>query len=275
MATALVTGGTSGIGAEFARQLAAAGVDLVLVARDSTRLADSAKQLHADHGINVVPIEADLAQRADVERVARLIEDPEHPIDMVINNAGFGVHVPITAPDAAVHEHAFDVMCRAVLVLASAAGRAMSARGSGTIINVSSLQSLLTTGSYSAIKAWVTSFTQSLAVELRGSGVRVTAVLPGWVSTEWHARAGVRTSTIPDWLWTTPEDVVRIALRDAARGRVISIPTVRYRVLGWFARYLPRRTVRWISGRISSRRRDPAVPAEGSEPRVTAEGDRP
>lgn len=275
MATALVTGGTSGIGAEFARQLAASGFDLVLVARDSSRLAETATRLHADHGINVTPVEADLAVRADVERIARLIEDAEHPIDTVINNAGFGVHVPIAAADASVHEHAFDVMCRAVLVLASAAGRSMSARGSGTIINVSSLQSLLTTGSYSAIKAWVTSFTQSLAVELRGSGVRVTAVLPGWVSTEWHARAGVRTSTIPDWLWTTPEDVVRIALRDASRGRVISIPTVRYRVLGWFARYLPRRTVRWISGRISSRRRDPAAPAEGSEPRVTAEGDRP
>ena len=275
MAKALVTGGTSGIGAEFARQLASTGFDLVLVARDPDRLEQTAARLHAESGIKVETVVADLANKLDVERVAARIEDQAHPVDIVINNAGFGVHTPLTSVDSSVHEHAFDVMCRAVLVLASAAGRAMSARGSGTIINVSSLQSLLTTGSYSAIKAWVTSFTQSLAVELRGSGVRVTAVLPGWVSTEWHARAGVRTSTIPDWLWTTPEDVVRIALRDAARGRVISIPTVRYRVLGWFARYLPRRTVRWISGRISSRRRDPAVPAEGSEPRVTAEGDRP
>lgn len=275
MATALVTGGTSGIGAEFARQLAVAGFDLVLVARDGSRLAEAAERLHADFGINVSTIEADLAQREDVERVALVIEDAEHPIDTVVNNAGFGVHVPITAADTSVHEHAFDVMCRAVFILSSAAGRAMRARGSGTIINVSSLQSLLTTGSYSAIKSWVTSFTQSLAVDLRGSGVRVTAVLPGWVSTEWHARAGVRTSTIPDWLWTSPDDVVRIALRDAARGRVVSIPTIRYRVLGWFARYLPRRTVRWISGRLSSRRRDPAAVTEGSEPPVPAEGDRP
>ncbi|NYF11005.1 hypothetical protein HDC94_002161 [Leifsonia sp. AK011] len=275
MATALVTGGTSGIGAEFARQLAVAGYDLVLVARDVARLTESAERLHAEFGINVTTVEADLARREDVERVALLIESSEHPIDTVVNNAGFGVHVPITAVDTAVHEHAFDVMCRAVFMLSSAAGRVMRARGSGAIINVSSLQSLLTTGSYSAIKSWVTTFTQSLAVELRDSGVRVTAVLPGWVSTEWHARAGVRTSTIPDWLWTSPNDVVRIALRDAERGRVISIPTVRYRVLGWFARYLPRRTVRWISGRLSSRRRDPVAATEGSEPPVPAEGDRP
>ncbi len=268
MATALVTGGTSGIGAQFARQLAARGFDLVLVARDADRLASSAAELHAAHGINVETLRADLADAGDVDRVAARVADPEHPVDFLVNNAGFGVHQRFADGGIEIHEHAFSVMCRAVLVLSAAAARAMTSRGRGAILNVSSLQSLLTTGSYSAIKAWVTSFTQSLAVELHGTGVTVTALLPGWVSTEWHARAGVRTSSIPDWLWTDPERVVRIALRDVDRGRVICIPTVRYRVLGWFARHLPRSTVRWISRRIARRRREPTVQADGSESTV-------
>ncbi|MGX5680159.1 SDR family NAD(P)-dependent oxidoreductase [Schumannella luteola] len=265
MATALVTGGTSGIGAQFARQLASRGFDLVLVARDAERLESTAAELHAASGIHVETIRADLAERADVERVARRIEDAERPIEFVVNNAGFGVHQRFTEGDPAVHDHAFEVMCRAVLVLSSAAARSMAPRGSGVILNVSSLQTYLATGSYAAIKAWVTAFTQSLAVELAGTGVTVTALLPGWVSTEWHARAGVRTSSIPDWLWTEPDQVVRLALRDVDRGRVISIPTVRYRVLGWFARHLPLVTVRWISRRLTARRRGPDPRGVGSE----------
>ncbi len=269
MVTALITGGTSGIGAAFARLLAARGVDLVLVARDADRLESVAAELHAVSGIHVETLRADLAERADVAAVAARIEDAAHPIDLLINNAGFGVHVPLTSPDTSLHEHAFEVMCRAVLVLGGAAGRAMSGRG-GAIINVSSLQSLFTTGGYSAIKAWVTSYSQALSVELRGTGVTVTAVLPGWVSTEWHERAGVRTSTIPDWLWITPEQVARTAMRDVERGRVISIPTVRYRIIGWIARYLPRRTIRGISARLASRRRAPEI-SEGSEQTVVTD----
>ena len=257
MATALITGGTSGIGAAFARQLAARGMDLVLVARDPGRLAVTAAELHAASGINVETISADLADRADVARVVARIEDAERPLEMVINNAGFGVHVPLTSVDTSHHEHSFEVMCRAVLVLGGAAGRSMRGRG-GTIINISSLQTYLATGSYAAIKAWVTAFSQSLSVELRGTGVTVTAVLPGWVRTEWHERAGVRRSSLPGFLWSEPDSVVRSALRDARRGKVVSIPTVRYRVLGWFARHLPLRTIRWISAGISSSRTDEA-----------------
>lgn len=262
MATALITGGTSGIGAEFARQLAERGYDLVLVARNAERLADSSEQLHSRFGINVETISADLADRADVSRIAERIGDPHRTIDVLINNAGLGVHTKLTSPDVAAHEHAFDVMCRAVLVLGGAAGRSMRERGAGRIINISSLQSLITTGSYSAMKAYVTSYSQSLAVELAGTGVSVTAVLPGWVSTEWHARAGVKTSSIPDWLWTTPDSVAKSALRDSERGRVISIPSGRYKVIGVLLRHLPRSTVRFISGKISNRRReDPASAA--------------
>jgi uncharacterized protein len=264
MATALITGGTSGIGAAFARQLAAGGFDIVLVARNGTRLNAMAAELHAASGIHVETVIADLADRADVARVAARIEDPTRPLDIVINNAGFGLHAPLTAVDASRHDNAFDVMCRAVLVLGAAAGRSMRGRG-GRIINISSLQSYLATGSYGAIKAWVTSFSEGLSVELRGTGVTVTAVLPGWVRTEWHERAGMHRSSLPAVLWTDPETVARVALRDSERGRVISIPTLRYRVLGWFARHAPRVAIRWISSRISSSRSETADPARGSE----------
>ncbi|CAN5555315.1 SDR family NAD(P)-dependent oxidoreductase [soil metagenome] len=259
MATALITGGTSGIGAAFARQLAARGTDLVLVARDSDRLDRVAAELHAAHGINVESITADLADRKDVQRVAERIGDASRPIDLLVNNAGVPVRTPLRSTEVEVHEHAFDVMCRAVLILGAAAARAMSGRG-GIIINVSSLQSMLTTGSYSAIKAWVTSYSQALSVEMRGTGVTVTALLPGWVETQWHEQEGGRRSSIPGWLWTSAELTARIALRDAERGRVVCIPTVRYRVLGWFARHLPRGVVRSISAALSSSRS-----ARGSE----------
>ncbi|MEP6481447.1 MAG: SDR family NAD(P)-dependent oxidoreductase [Rhodoglobus sp.] len=272
MATALITGGTSGIGAAFARQLAAAGYDLVLVARDPARLKSVSAQLHAASGINVETISADLAKRADVAKVAARIEDASRPIDVLVNNAGMAVPAALTSQDTSLHDSAFEVMCRAILILGGAAGRAMTGRG-GRIINISSLQSFLATGSYGAIKAWVTAFSQGLSVELRGTGVTVTAVLPGWVRTEWHERAGVRRSSVPNWLWSEPDDVARIALRDSARGRVICIPTVRYRVLGWFARHLPMKTIRWISAGISSSRSEPVAvetshAGEGSEPPI-------
>jgi short-subunit dehydrogenase len=262
MATALITGGSSGIGAEFARQLAATGHDLVLVARDSTRLAAVAAELHAASGIDVETIVADLGERADVQRVVARIEDPRRPIDVLVNNAGVGVRAPLAAADLTEHEYAFAVMCRAVLVLGAAAARSMAGRR-GAIINISSLQSFLATGSYGAIKAWVTAYSQGLAVELRGTEITVTAVLPGWVRTEWHARAGVQRSSLPSWLWTNPDVVVREALRASRRGRVICIPTVRYRVLGWFVRHLPLRTTRWISAGITAgRTTDPSVRSE-------------
>lgn len=266
MATALVTGGTSGIGAAFARQLAARGDDLVIVARDEKRLASAASSLHAEFGISVETIRADLADRADVARIAARIEDPAlPPIDLLVNNAGSGVRTALTAVDTAPHEHAFEVMCRAMLVLGGAAARSMRGRG-GAIVNISSLQSFLATGSYAALKAWVTAYSQSLAVELRGTGITVTAVLPGWVRTEWHERAGASRSSLPAFLWTDPETVVRIVLKDVRRGRVISIPTVRYAVLGWFARHLPFRAVRSVSAAISSSREDvTSDPADGSE----------
>ncbi|GAB3402221.1 SDR family NAD(P)-dependent oxidoreductase [Schumannella luteola] len=255
MVTALVTGGTSGIGAAFARALARRGSDLVLVARDATRLEEMADELRA-LGRQVEVLPADLSNRADVDRVAARLEDAERPIEVLVNNAGFSVHTALTSRSVEDHDRAFEVMVRAVLVLGGAAGRAMRARGHGRILNVSSTAGFVTMGGYSAIKAWVTSYTEGLANELHGTGVTVTALCPGWVHTEFHSRAGIAKSSIPNFLWLDAEPLVETALRDAARGRVISLPSVRYRLLIWFARHLPKSTIRAVSRKISSGRRD-------------------
>jgi len=210
-------------------------------------------------GSSVELIQADLGDRDAVGRVATRIEDAARPIDILINNAGFGIHSPLLDADLSAHDNGFEVMCRAVLVLSGAAGRAMSARGSGRIVNVSSTAGYLAMGGYSAIKAWVTAYTESLAVELKGTGVSVTALCPGWVRTEFHSRAGIRSSSIPDALWLDPEPLVETCLRDAERGRVISIPSFRYRALIWLARHAPRSAIRSISGAISSSRRKPVT----------------
>jgi short-subunit dehydrogenase len=259
MGVALVTGGTSGIGAAFARQLAARGYDLVLVARSSTGLESMAAELRA-LGRTVEILPADLSDRAAVAKVASRLEDPEHPIDMLVNNAGFGIHAGITDPDLTEHDRGFEVMIRAVLVLSGAAARGMLPRGSGAIVNVSSTAGFITMGSYSAMKAWVTSFTEGLSVELKGTGISVTALCPGWVRTEFHDRAGIGKSSIPNAMWLDAEPLVRSALRDIDHGKVISIPTIRYRVLIWLARHAPKRAIRSFSGAISSNRRKPIAP---------------
>jgi short-subunit dehydrogenase len=256
MVVALVTGGTSGIGAAFARSLAARGYDLVLVARNTEALDSMATELRS-LGRSVEVMSADLGDREAVSRVAARLEDPERPIDMLVNNAGFSVHSALTNPDVSAHDLGFEVMCRAVLVLSGAAARGMMPRGKGAIVNVSSTAGFITMGSYSAIKAWVTSFSEGLAVELKGTGVTVTALCPGWVHTAFHERGGVSTSKIPNSLWVDAEVLVESALRDVDRGKVISIPTIRYRILIWLARHAPRSAIRSVSGSISSSRRKP------------------
>lgn len=250
MGIALVTGGTSGIGAEFARQLAARGHDIVLVARDPGRLAAMAAELRAV-GRTVEVIEADLAKSDDTDRVAARLGDRAHPIDYFINNAGFRVTSRLSEPDVAEHDRALDVMVRAVLVLAGAVAPVMRERKIGAIVNVASINGQLTLSGYSAIKAWVRVYSESLSSELRDTGVTVTALMPGWVRTEFHQRVGSSRGGIPNFLWLEPELLVRECLRDVDRGRVISIPTLRYRFLSWLLKHLPDATVRAVSRTIS------------------------
>lgn len=266
MGTALITGGTSGIGAEFARQLAARGHDIVLVARDTTRLDAMAAELRGSERERQTSVEilvADLANAKDTARVAVRLADPKHPIDYFINNAGFRVSSRLADPDVAEHDRALNVMVRAVLVLGGAAAKAMRERKTGAIVNVASINGQLTLSGYSAIKAWVRVYSESLSNELHGSGVTVTALMPGWVRTEFHQRAGSTKGEagrggIPNFLWLEPELLVRDCLRDVDKGRVISIPTIRYKFLSWLVKHLPDATVRWVSRGISLSRSNAA-----------------
>jgi short-subunit dehydrogenase len=251
----LVTGATAGLGAAFADQLAGRGSDLVLVARDEARLAQTASSLRATHGVEVEVLRADLSDQADLATVAERLADPERAIDVLVNNAGFGVHAKLASPDLRLHRSAMDVMCWAVLVLSGAAATAMRARGHGQIINVSSLASWTTQGNYSAIKAWVRSYSQGLSNELHGTGVTVTAACPGWVRTEFHQRAGIRTSAIPDWAWAEPTPVVERILRDADRGKAVTVPAARWRIAQAALKLAPQSGVRTVS-RMLVRSRD-------------------
>lgn len=254
MVTALITGGTSGIGASFAHQLAEQNYDLVLVARDKARLDEAAEDIQSRYGVQVEAVSADLGQETDLQRVADRLADQVRPIEVLINNAGFGVHTRLLDPDTSRHNAAIDVMVRAVLVLSNAAGRAMRERGSGGILNVSSTAGFVTMGSYSAIKAWVTTYTEALANELRGTGVRVTALCPGWVRTEFHQRAGIDAGKIPASLWLDADRLVRQALADFDNGKVISLPSLRYKILITLAQHAPRGAIRAVSRMMSSSR---------------------
>ena len=254
MATALVTGGTSGIGAEFARQLAARGDDLVLVARNLDRLAEFATELKDQYGVAVETVAADLGVRDEVLQVAARLGSTEQPIELLVNNAGFGIPGPLATDDTTAQEYGIDVMIKAVLILAGAAGHAMKARGRGQIINVSSTAGFITMGVYSAIKAWVTTYSEALAGELAKHRVTVTALCPGYVRTEFHQRASIRTGSLPGLMWIDLGRLVSDALTDVAKGKVISIPSRRYRVGIFAARHFPRAAVRAVSRRLVSSR---------------------
>ena len=247
MPVSLVTGATAGIGAAFARALARRGHDLVLVARDEARLATSAAELSAHYGVEVEVLPADLAVPTQLAAVAARLEDPGRPVEWLVNNAGFSVGATLASGNLERHRRAMDVMCFAVLVLGGAAARAMRARGRGRIVNVSSLAAWVTQGHYSAIKAWVRSYSEGLANELHHTGVTVTALSPGWVRTEFHERAGIRTSGIPDWAWVDADLVAERAVRDAEAGRMTSIPTLRWKAARAFLALAPAGVIRRIS----------------------------
>lgn len=254
MHRALITGGTAGIGAAFARAFAARGTDLVLVARHPDRLAEVAASLTETYGVHVETIAADLSDRDAQQRVADRLETAADPVDVFVNNAGFSVRSSLLDEDLSQHDLGFEVMIRAVLKLGGAAGRGMSERGRGWIINVGSVSSLVTQNNYSAIKAWVGNYSESLGVQLHGTGVKVTCLMPGWVRTEFHSRAGIKGSSIPGPLWLDADFLVEQCLRDVARGRPVSVPSVRWKIIAAALRTTPRGLVANLSALLTHRR---------------------
>ncbi len=239
MTTALITGATAGIGATFAVKLARAGHDVVLVARDAGRLAETAEKLSAEYGVVAETLTADLSTEAGIAAVEARLSDSSRPVDLLINNAGFGnkgayLTVPLQGELDMLKVHV-----EAVLRLTGAALPGMIERGRGGVVNVASVAAFLPRGTYGASKAWVVSFTQGAARDLGDSGVRLMALCPGFTRTEFHQRAGMGTSNIPAWGWLSAERVVNEAMRDLARGRSLSVPGKRYKLVVALARLLP------------------------------------
>jgi len=249
---ALITGATAGIGRVFAERLAAAGHDLVLVARDAARLDDVARELATRHGVRAEPLRADLASDDDTTRVVeRVAEGPT--FDVLVNNAGFGTRGTLAEADAAEQEAMLRVHVMAPMRLSQAALPAMLARGRGAIINVSSVASFLASPgnvNYCATKAYLRVFSEGLALEVARRGVVVQALCPGFTHTEFHGRMQMSESHIPSWLWMSAERVVDDSLAALRRGGpVVVIPGMRYKAIVMAVRHAPR----WMMMRAAGR----------------------
>ncbi|WP_055563240.1 SDR family NAD(P)-dependent oxidoreductase [Streptomyces atriruber] len=249
MTTALITGSTAGIGAAFARRLAADGHNLVLVARDTERLHEQATELHDRHGIEAEVLTADLSTDDGIETVEKRLSNRRDAVDLLINNAGFGNKGRYLEVSLADELTMLKVHCEAVLRLTSAATESMRERGRGGVVNVASVAAFVPRGTYGASKAWVVQFTQGAAKDLAGSGVRLMALCPGFVRTEFHKRAGMGTSNIPNWMWLDADKLVAVALTDLARGRTVSIPDPRYKALMGVVKVTPRALLGGVTSR--------------------------
>ncbi len=236
---ALVTGPTSGIGLSFARALAARGHDLVLVARNEQRLAETADELRSTYGVAVEVLPADLVDRAQLAKVESRLADRGAPVRLLVNNAGFGLRGRFLDNDLAREQDQLDVLVTAVMRLTHAALGAMLAEGRGQIVNVSSMAGFLQRGSYSAAKSYVTKLSQWAHHEYAGQGVQVMAVCPGFVRTEFHQRLGSDTDSAPRMLWLDPDRLVAEALADLDAGKALSIPSKRYKAIAVVVRVVP------------------------------------
>ena len=245
MTRVLITGATAGIGAEFARQFAERGDDLVLVARNVERLEQFADEIRTRSRVAVEVLPADLADREQCALVEERLSG-QQPIDILVNNAGFGLTQPFVGGDVEDEQKLLDVMVTAVMRLTHAALPGMVSRGRGGVINNSSVASFIAGGTYSAAKAWVRVFSESLHGPMAAKGVTVMALCPGYTHTEFHERAGINKSRVQDWLWLDSPMVVRESIRDFNRGKAVSIPSGQYKVLSAAATYLPRPLVRRV-----------------------------
>ena len=263
---ALITGASSGLGEEFAWQLAAEPLNVVLVARRQDRLEALAQRIHTTLGVETEVLVEDLSTKAGQYAVIRRLRDDSRPVAVLVNNAGFGLGQTFVGGKWDREDEALEVMVRALCRLTFEGAQAMGSRthrrapgkverllqkltgqpalgkasGGGVIINVSSATAYTAMGTYAAMKTWVRFFSEAVSTELRGTGVSITAVAPGLMKTEFHQSAQMNASVWPEYGFVDPETVVRAAIEAARHRRVLVTPTVRYKIAMAGARLAPR-----------------------------------
>ncbi|MBN2622026.1 MAG: SDR family oxidoreductase [Acidimicrobiales bacterium] len=254
---ALVTGASSGIGEAMVRRLAADGVHVVLVARDKARLDALAGELTGAHpGVEVEVLAADLADAVALGTVEARLADVDSPVDLVVNNAGFGTYGQFADLDIDVEQREVAVNVTAVVRLTHAALGGMLARGHGAVLNVSSVAGLQATpgnATYGATKAFVASFGEAVSGELAGTGVTLTTVLPGFTRTEFQERAGIAGRQIPGPAWMSADDVAAQSLDAARAGKPWLVPGILNKALVVVAGPVPRSLKRRVAAKASKR----------------------
>ena len=253
---ALVTGATAGIGAAFAELLARKSHDLVIVARDLPRLNSRADEWRSRYKIEVEVIQADLSRDEDIRRLELRLQNISRPIEVLINNAGFGINKSFTTSDIAEEIALLDVLVTAPMRLMHAVLPRMKERNSGIIINVSSVAGWIAGGTYSAAKSYLTVLSESLHTELRGTNVKVHALCPGFTRTEFHQRGRMKMGAVPNSFWLTAENVVSDAWKSANAGKALSVPGGQYKVLSFISRFAPRPLVRKVGMNVRVRQRN-------------------
>jgi short-subunit dehydrogenase len=253
---AVITGASAGIGKEFSEQLAARGYDLILVARDGNRLEALREDLQQRHGIEVDVFPADLTVDDDVSRLAGLVAGVSR-LGLLVNNAGFGTRGTLADASPARQEAMVRLHTLAPMRLTQAALPALLRNRRGAVVNVSSVASFAYSANnvnYCATKAYLTNFSEGLGEEVRGTGVRVQALCPGFTRSEFHQRMDAETGGIPSWMWMRAGPVVEASLRNLQRrGPVVCIPGFRNKVAVFLLRHVPRSLIGTLA-RLRSRR---------------------
>jgi short-subunit dehydrogenase len=248
---ALITGASVGIGEQFARQIAARGYDVVLVARDAGRLEALAKEIETG-GVNAEVLAADLTDQTQLATV----EARARTVDVLVNNAGFGTFGPFHTLDVETELREINLNVMALVRLTHAAAVGMVERGSGGILNVSSLAGFQpgpSNATYGATKAFVTSFTEAVHEELRGTGVNVTALCPGFTHTEFQERANVPANEVPGFMWQEAPEVARAGLDGLEKNKAIVIPGAVNKVMGNLSAITPHVITRRVGGAVLKR----------------------